>query len=144
MQIAGIPAEIDLFVQDIQAKYKIRDYGEPKSFIGMEVNRMGRSVRLTQMKYIEQMAERFGLTDSNYVSTPMEPNTNLASTDPSHERPDPKLYRAMVGSIMYAQNLTQPGVSFALAQLSRHLATPTKAHMKVARRVIAYLYHQAH
>ena len=45
---------------------------------------------------------------------------------------------------MYAQNLTQPGVSFALAQLSRHLATPTKAHMKVARRVIAYLYHHRH
>ena len=90
------------------------------------------------------MAERFGLKDSNYVATPMEPNTNLVIADASHDRPDPKLFRAMVGSIMYAQNLTQPGVSFALTQLSRHLASPTQSHMKAAKRVITWLYHHRH
>ena len=144
LQIAGLPEDIDHFVKDLQLKYKLRDYGEPKSFIGMEVTRSGRSITLTQTKYIEQMAERFGLTDANYVSTPMEPNTNLTAKDASHERPDPKLFRAKVGSIMYAQNLTQPGVSFVLTQLSRHLAAPTQAHMKAANRCIAYLYHHRH
>ena len=43
----------------------------------MEVVRTGNRIKLTQTKYIEQMAERFGLTDSNYVATPMDANSHL-------------------------------------------------------------------
>ena len=47
----------------------------------MEVVRTGNRIKLTQTKYIEQMAERFGLTDANYVVTPMDANSHLTVDD---------------------------------------------------------------
>jgi hypothetical protein len=58
--------------------------------------------------------------------------------------PDPKDYRAIVGSLIYAQTLTQMPISFAVTQLSKYLARPTHAHMHAAKRVLAYLYHHRH
>jgi hypothetical protein len=58
--------------------------------------------------------------------------------------PDPKSYRAIVGSLIYAQTLTQMPISFAVTQLSKYLARPTHAHMHAAKRVVAYLYHHRH
>ena len=110
----------------------------------MEITKDKNRITLTQTKYIEQMATRFKLTDSNYVGTPMEPTLNLTQWDDADTKPDPAGFRAMVGSIMYAQCLTQPGISFATTQLSRHLSRPTHAHMAAARRVITYLYHHRH
>jgi hypothetical protein len=50
----------------------------------------------------------------------------------------------MIGSLMYAQCLTQPMLSFSIAQLSRHLSRPTHAHMAAARRAIVWAYHHRH
>ena len=144
LQVSGEPAEVDAFIKDLTTKYEIRDYKEPQSFIGMELTRKGNKMTLTQTKYIEQMAARFGLLDAHYVNTPMDPNSHLTSTDQSDTRPDPTLYRAMVGSLMYAQVLTQPGLSFAVMQLSRHLARPTHAHINAAKRAIVWAYHHRH
>ena len=84
------------------------------------------------------MAKRFGLLDCDYVSTPMDPSAKLTSIDDSQQPPpDPKLYRAMVGSLMYAQSLTHGAISFPVTALSRYLAKPTHAHMNAAKRVIA-------
>ena len=37
--LKGSAVSIENFLHDLQLKYKIRDYGEPKSFLGMEVTR---------------------------------------------------------------------------------------------------------
>ena len=55
LQLSGLPADIESFVRDLTTKYEIRDYGEPRSFIGMEVVRTGNRIKLTQTKYIEQI-----------------------------------------------------------------------------------------
>ena len=144
LQVSGVEHEIDAFVADLKVKYEIRDYGAPQSFIGMEVTRINNKLTLTQTKYIEQMAARFKLTDANYVSTPMEPNLNLTTFDDSATKPDSSEFRAMIGSLMYAQCLTQPMLSFSIAQLSRHLSRPTHAHMAAARRAIVWAYHHRH
>ena len=92
---------------DFTKIYDIHDYGEPRSFIGMEITRdhIKRTIKLTQTQYITQMANLkcFGLLDCNYASTPMDPSPKLMSIDDSQQLPpDPKLYHAMVGSLMYA------------------------------------------
>ena len=132
------------FLADLQSKYKIRDYGEPRSFIGMEISRSKHTITLTQSEYIRQMAARFGMLECNYVATPMDANSHLTVDDQAATRPDPALYRSMVGSLMYAQCLTQPGLSFPVMQLSRHLARPTHAHLQAAKRAISWSYHHRH
>ena len=144
LQIQGTDADISAFVADLQSKYKIRDYGEPRSFIGMEIARTEHTITLTQSEYIRQMAARFGLLDSNYVSTPMDSSSLLSAQDDADTKPDATLYRSMVGSLMYAQCLTMPGLSFPVMSLSRYLANPTHAHVNAAKRAIAWAFHHRH
>ena len=40
---------------------------------------------------------------------------------------------------MYAQNLCRPDISFAVSKLSRYLNAPKTTHLKLAKRVVAYL-----
>ena len=41
---------------------------------------------------------------------------------------------------MYAQNLCIPDISFAVSKLSRYLNAPKMTHLKLAKRVVSYLY----
>ena len=50
LQVSGKPAEVDASVKDLTAKYEIRDYGEPQSFIEMELAQKGNTMKLTQTK----------------------------------------------------------------------------------------------
>ena len=95
LQISGDAMEFEEFLIDLKLKYKIRDYMEPRSFIGMEVTRTKDTLTLTQSEYIAQMAKRFNLTDAHYVSTPMDSDSLLTTVDDSLTKPDPTLYRAI-------------------------------------------------
>ena len=135
---------VDAFVADLTKQYDIRDYADSQSFIGMEIQRHSPTqVTVTQEKYLEQMADRFQLKDAYYVATPME-TTMLTANDGSPLAPDPTLYRAMVGSLMYAMCLTQPGLMYVAMALSRHLAKPTTIHVAAAQRAITWAYHHRH
>ena len=58
----------------------------------------------------------------------------------SDQDADNELYRSIIGSLMYAQNLTRPDISFAVSKLSRYLNAPKMTHLKLAKRVVSYLY----
>ena len=52
---------------------------------------------------------------------------------------DPKLYQAIVGSLMYIALVTRPDIPFAVAELSRYNSRPFARHLTAAQRVLRYL-----
>ena len=63
--IKGPAAEISRFKEeDLLKKYEIRDYGEPRSFLGMEItrDRKRKTIKLTQHAYIQQLAKVYALS----------------------------------------------------------------------------------
>ena len=98
-------------------------------------------MKIKQTKYIENMANRFGLTEAKPLYTPLDPIADLSkSKDKSELHPDNELHRSITGSAMYAAQLCRPDIMFAVCKLSRYLNEPTKAHMTQAKRVLTYLY----
>ena len=126
-------------------KWDIRDYGEPRVFLGCDIDRDRKSgtISYSQHTYITNIAQRFNLTDTPTVLTPFEPGTVLTAHDKDSQRPcsDPGLYRSKIGQIMYCCVQSRPDVAFEVKELSRHLTAPTHTHDKAADRVIRYLYH---
>ena len=63
---------INDFISKISKKYKIRDLGEAETFVEMEIkrDRKNRTLKIKQSKYIQNMTERFGLTEAKPVNTP--------------------------------------------------------------------------
>ena len=55
---------------------------------------------VSQGKYIKDMLKKFGMDDAKSISTPMGTNGNLDS-DASGNMVDQKLYRSMIGSLLY-------------------------------------------
>ena len=54
--------------------------------------------------------------------------------------PEPKVYRSLVGGLMYTL-ITRPDVVTAVSMCARYLALPRQAHLEATKRVLRYLYH---
>jgi hypothetical protein len=55
---------------------------------------------VSQGKYIKDMLKKFGMEDAKGISTPMRTNGSLDS-DASGNMVDQKIYRSMIGNILY-------------------------------------------
>jgi IS4 transposase len=77
---------------------------------------------MSQGKYIKDMLKKFGMIDSKAIITPMGTNDNLDS-DASGNMVDQKLYRFMIGSLLYVTAL-RLDVMFTVRMCARFQASP--------------------
>ena len=57
----------------------------------------------------------------------------------SMELTDPREYREIVGSLIYAMTGTRPDLCYAVTRLSQFMSKPTKAHLGIAKHVLKYI-----
>jgi hypothetical protein len=79
------------------------------------------------------------------TSTPAIPSTVLCLTGVHGQKespllPNAKIFRSLVGSLMYAL-ITRPDVAAAVSMVARYLAKPRVAYMQAAQRILRYLHH---
>ena len=58
-------------------------------------------IKLSQKQYLLRLLEKYGLSESNIVSTPMDPNVKLVKDDKYSKSVDPIQYQLMAGSLLY-------------------------------------------
>ena len=94
---------------------------------------------MSQGKYIKDKIKKFGMSDSKAISTPMGTNSNLDS-DASGNIVDQKLYRSMIGSLLYV-TASRPDVVFSVCMCARFQASPRESYLKATKRILRYLKH---
>jgi hypothetical protein len=52
---------------------------------------------------------------------------------------NPKLYREIVGSLIYLMTSTRPDLCYIFTKLSQNMAKPTNTHLTMAKHVLRYL-----
>ena len=140
--IIGDSALCSMLKRQLAADYRVRDYGTPDTFLGMEFRRTDSGdITISQSQYILSMAKRFDLIDQPTVSTPLPHNVLLSARNKDEEAADGSLYRSIIGSLLYASTSTRPDVSFAVKELARFMMDPSAMHMMIAKRVVSYLLH---
>ena len=139
----GIPGMLDNLKKRLMDKYRIKDLGEAKIFLGLELNALPNGdVHLGQMDYIKKILNRYKMDNCKPVSSPMCTTIDLdnpACEDKLLKELDKNRYQSMVGALMYASLGSRPDISFAVAKLCRYNSRPTTTHMMAARRVFKYL-----
>ena len=136
----------DEFRDNLATRFKIRDLGELRWFLGIRVarDRSQRRLWLCQDSYIESIAARFNLIGDRAPATPigmqqqLVPNKDIADHAATH------LYQRKVGSILYAAIITRPDIAWAAARLSSFLTNPSPTYMAAVNRCIQYLYGSRH
>ncbi|MGB0809062.1 MAG: reverse transcriptase domain-containing protein, partial [bacterium] len=114
---------VKAFIAFLESRYKIRDLGELRYILGIEVerDRKNGTMHLGQQKYIRDCIRRFGLPEETKGrDVPIQPNLTYAVGDSpyvSSERAEQ--YRSLIGSLMYLMTKTRPDIAYAVSILSR-------------------------
>lgn len=121
----------------LDEKFKIKAFGDVKSYVGLEIEYKPNSLILHQRPYILKLLERFGMQKCKPAKTPA--STSQAQ-DMNLDKPAPKgtPYRELVGSLLYLF-ATRPDICVSVIKLSMHLENPTVGHWMQAKRVLRYL-----
>uniref|UniRef100_A0A5B6ZAJ2 Putative retrotransposon protein, Ty1-copia sub-class n=1 Tax=Davidia involucrata TaxID=16924 RepID=A0A5B6ZAJ2_DAVIN len=128
--------EIDRLKAQLSSEFEMKDLGEAKKIIGMEIkrDRMKGTVCLTQTQYLKNVLQRFGIDGkSKPISTPLAPHFKLSAlmsphTDNEKRQMDHVPYANAVGTLMYAMVCTRPDISHAVSMVSRYMHNPGKNH----------------
>ena len=78
---------------------------------------------------------------SNYASlTPRVLQNGNLDSDASGNMVDEKLYRSMIGSLLYV-TASRPDDMFSVCMCARFQASPRESHLKAIKRILRYLKH---
>ena len=141
-------------------EFEVKDLGDLKYFLGMEVARSKRGVYVSQRKYILDLLEETSMLGCNPEPTPIIPpkkrkkkprkegeseesdlddDTETEEEDKEQEEPvDKERYQRLVGKLIYLSH-TRPDIAFAVSVASQYMSDPRKKHMDAAYRILRYL-----
>jgi hypothetical protein len=88
------------FGEMMDQEFEMSMIEELSYFLGLQLKQMKNSTFVSQGKYINDMFKKFGMEDAKPIHTPIGTNGHL-DLDTSGEMVDQKLYRSMIGSLLY-------------------------------------------
>lgn len=86
------------FVNTLATKFALKDLGNLSYFLGVEVIPSSTGLFLSQRKYVCDLLDSLGMSDTKPASTPLAIGTPLF-TNSGSPLPTPKDYRAAVGNL---------------------------------------------
>ncbi|KAL0444536.1 UNVERIFIED_CONTAM: Retrovirus-related Pol polyprotein from transposon RE2 [Sesamum latifolium] len=128
--ITGVKSYLD-------ALFTIKNLGEARFFLGLQLARSAEGTSVTQTKYILDIIHDTGLTDAKSATTPFPQHVKLSVTGGA-VLSDPERYRRLVGRLLYL-GFTRPDISYSVQQLSQFLQHPCDDHWRAALHVVRYL-----
>ena len=104
------------------AKFEMSMMGELELFLGFEVKQLSEGTFINQAKYTQDMLKRFKMENLSGAKTPMQLKCSL-DLDPSGKEVDQKVYRSMIGSLLYLY-ASRPDIMLSVGMCARFQAAP--------------------
>ena len=125
------------FESIMHKEFEMSLVGELTYFLGFQVKQTKEGIFLNQEKYTNELLKKFGMDECKPSSTPMSTSTKLDSDD-SGKLVDQKLYRGMIGSLLYLTT-SRPDIMFSVCLCARFQAHPKESHLIAVKRIFRYL-----
>lgn len=132
--------------EKLQSTFKMKDLGEASKFLGINISRdrNNDTISIDQTEYIEEILERFNMSECNPAITPLDPNQKLdkemsPKTQQEVAGMEKVPYREALGALMFLNQGTRPDIASAITSLGRFVMNPGKVHWNALKRVFRYL-----
>ena len=118
-------------------RFRMKDLGDLKYFLGIEFSRSKKGIFMSQRKYALDILQDSGLLGARPHNFPMEQNLTLTLTDGALLK-DPSRYRRLVGKLIYL-TVTRPDITYPVRTLSQFMHQPRQPHWDAAIRILKYI-----
>ncbi|RVW24010.1 Retrovirus-related Pol polyprotein from transposon RE2 [Vitis vinifera] len=129
--------KIDLLKKLLTKEFEIKDLGNLKYFLGMEIARSKKGIAVSQRKYVLDLLNETGMLGCKPAETPMDTTVKLEESDGSAPV-DKGRYQRLVGKLIYLSH-TRPDIGFSVSMVSQFMNNPTEKHMTAVIRILRYL-----
>lgn len=128
------------FKRKVAARFNVVDLGKSRRFLGMELeyDKGVNVMTLCQSRFITKVAQKFNVTQSKVVYTPIEIDLCIS---PENEVNVNLPYRQLLGCLLYISIITRPDIAFAVNYFSRFMNSYSSEHFSCLKRVLVYLFH---
>ena len=108
---------------------EIRDLGNLKYFLGMEIVRLKKGIVVSQRKYVLDLLKETRMLRCKPTDIPIDHTVNLGAKEGSAPM-DKGRYQHLMGKLIYLSH-TRPKSGFSISVASQFMNDPTKEHMEV-------------
>lgn len=129
-------SELEQLKGYLAGEFELKDLGNLKYFLGMEVARSNAGIVVSQKKYILDLLRDTGMMGCKPTDTPMEPNVKLGLE--GGKEVNKEQYQRLVGKLIYLAH-TRPGIAFAVSVVSQFMHSPKERHLEAVHRILRYL-----
>ena len=128
---------VNTFKVFLDDKFKLKDLGTLKYFLGLEVARTEKGISLCQRKFTLELLSDPGLLASKPANVPMDQSAKFRSSM-GDDGPDPSLYRRIIGKLLYL-TLTRLDIYYLVHKLCQFMSSPKIPHLQAIDKVLKYL-----
>ena len=122
----------------LSSKFEMKDLCELRWFLGIEFCKHSGCISMSQKQYCQKILKKFGMENYKPRKSPCDEGPDKGP-DSSPTLDDPRLYREIVGSLIYAMTATRPDISYVVTKLSQNMSNQTVQDLGVAKGVLRYL-----
>ena len=132
--------DINKIRDKLRNKYKLKEMGEVKRFLGFDVirDRKAKTIFLSQEAYTRNLLEKFEYVDVTESQTPWPSNFELPTIwEPLvHET---KAYIKKTGSLNWLSMGTRPDITYTVSRLCEANSGPSESHLTLLKHLFRYL-----
>jgi len=128
---------IEQIMQSLDDTFKVKNLGNLKYFLGLEIARSREGIHVSQRKYALDILSDSGLLASKTCATPITKDIKNMFEDGTPLK-DITPYQWLIGRLLYLTN-TRPDIGYAVQFLSQFIQAPTEEHLTAANCVLRYI-----
>jgi Reverse transcriptase (RNA-dependent DNA polymerase)/Integrase core domain/gag-polypeptide of LTR copia-type/GAG-pre-integrase domain len=122
--------------QHLGRKFDIKDLGNLKYFLGIEIARSNKGLFLSQRKYVLELLKETGKLAVKPAYIPMDISQKILVDDKQIE--DIGMFQRLVGKLIYL-TITRPDISYAVSYVSQFMYKPMEGHLEIVNQILRYL-----
>ena len=121
----------------LKQEFDMKDLGELRYFLGIEIIRTKEGIWLSQRQYALNMLSKYGMADCKPISMPLDQNLKLRA-DEGQVLDNVTMYRKIVSCLIYL-TISRPDLSYTIGLESQFMQLPRKPHLDAVRRKLRYV-----